>query len=83
LVIKFNNLIISYGKSNHIGFKVIDLPVTYTTKYVCFASVGDWTANNSYSICCKMETVSKIVIDKWFGGGAQLDGICSFLTIGY
>ena len=80
----FNNgVILCWGKSNHEGYKVITLPISYSTSYCSLAINIDWTANNSYSICSYPEVPSKIVIDKWYANGVKLAGRCCYMTIGY
>lgn len=47
------------------------------------ASINEWTANNTYSICTRMENTSQIRIDHWYGATMSLSAVCSWITIGF
>lgn len=78
-----NGVILCWGKSNHEGYKVITLPISYSTSYSSLAINIDWTANNSYSICSCPKVPSTITIDKWYANGVKLGGRCCYMTIGF
>lgn len=73
----------TWGRTTHTGVATLRLPISYSSYFVPMASINNWTANDSYSVCTTMVNKSEIRVDHWYGKGTSLGYPCSWLTLGY